>query len=112
MAGRACIVTDETVFTWGGTLQRLPRGQVIDVPPGSRSNGHWAPASRHPGWHPSRPGSASTCPQPPLRPAKPAAPAPAKPEPQAKPAAQTRKPPAAAEPAAPAAAATPGSKVP
>ena len=35
MAGNPRIVTDDTVFLWDMAPQRLPRGQVIDVPPGS-----------------------------------------------------------------------------
>jgi len=35
MAGNPRIVTEDVRFTWDGVSQRLPRGQVIDVPPGS-----------------------------------------------------------------------------
>lgn len=29
------IVTEDVVFRWDGVTQRLPKGQVMDVPPGS-----------------------------------------------------------------------------
>lgn len=35
MAGNPRIVTEDTTFFWDGAPQRLPRGQVIDVPPDS-----------------------------------------------------------------------------
>ena len=35
MAGNPRIVTADVAFTWDGASQRLPRGQVIDVPAGS-----------------------------------------------------------------------------
>lgn len=36
MAGSPRVVTVDTVIQWDGVSQRLPRGQVIDVPPGSK----------------------------------------------------------------------------
>jgi hypothetical protein len=35
MAGNPRVVTADTTFRWDGAPQRLPRGQVIDVPAGS-----------------------------------------------------------------------------
>jgi hypothetical protein len=35
MAGSPRVVTEDTTFTWDGVSQRLPKGQVLDVPPGS-----------------------------------------------------------------------------
>ena len=35
MAASPQIVTQETAFTWDGAPQRLPRGQILDVQPGS-----------------------------------------------------------------------------
>lgn len=35
MAVSPRIVTADVVFTWDGVSQRLPKGQVMDVPPGS-----------------------------------------------------------------------------
>jgi hypothetical protein len=35
MAGNPRTVTADVVFTWDGVSQRLPRGQAIDVTPGS-----------------------------------------------------------------------------
>jgi hypothetical protein len=36
MAGSPRIVTEDRTIEWDGVSQRLPRGQVIDVPPGSK----------------------------------------------------------------------------
>lgn len=36
MACSPRVVTVDRVITWDGVSQRLPRGQVIDVPPGSQ----------------------------------------------------------------------------
>lgn len=35
MAGSARIVTEDVALFWDGVSQRLPKGQVMDVPPGS-----------------------------------------------------------------------------
>jgi hypothetical protein len=35
MSGHPRVLAADTTFTWDGVLQRLPRGQVLDVTPGS-----------------------------------------------------------------------------
>ena len=35
MAGHPRVVTEDVIFHWDGVSQRLPRGQVMDVTPGS-----------------------------------------------------------------------------
>ncbi len=35
MGANPRVVTQERHITWDGVTQRLPRGQVLDVPPGS-----------------------------------------------------------------------------
>jgi hypothetical protein len=36
MGANPRVVTADTTFRWDGAMQRLPRGQVIDVPAGSQ----------------------------------------------------------------------------
>lgn len=35
MAANPRVVTEPVTITWDGAPQRLPKGQIIDVPPGS-----------------------------------------------------------------------------
>lgn len=69
MGANPRIVTEEVVFLWDGVTQRLPRGQVMDVTPGSaleaaigvqrlRPLGAVAPQSPAPAPEPEKPAEA------------------------------------------------------